>query len=340
MPITEVFAFLVQPLKGENAEIVSTGVTIQLTGDLFAHLSEVYRKSLNECQIEVALSPSGDGSTQHNYFQEIVMEFADLGGLASATKFANRLSGCTTRRSGLGLLFVIRAVENSHVTVLLSRFPTETAILVDDGDGGLNVKFLDKVFVKTYYTYKAALFTGVIARGEFWDGRVLDKQISTGRDEASQYWVKGFLEGEFKVTSHHGTTRLARALADASAGASFDEKRELHHLAAVAENLNGKTTSVSDFIERFGVSDGVADRVRSKVKPSAQNEVFVFSKPAYNTVISFRTVETAEGAILTALSSEFEKVFTYETVSRDDTREKVRLTTEGFLAADKLRRSK
>ena len=231
-------------------------------------------------------------------------------------------------------------VQTCALPIFLSRFPTETAILVDDGEGGLNVKFLDKVFVKTYYTYKAALFSGIVAKGEFWDGRVLDKQINAGKDEASQYWVKGFLEGEFKVNSHHGTTRLARALVDASAGASFDEKRELHHLAAMAENLDGKNTSISSFLRKFEVSERVSNRVRSKVRPLALDESFQFAKQAYNSVISFRTVETAEGAILTALSSDFEKVFTYETVSRDGAREMVKLSTVGFLAADKLRRSK
>jgi hypothetical protein len=340
MPITEVFAFLVHPQKGEEQVSVSSGVTVPLSGDLFSHLSEVYKKSLNECEIEVVLTPSGDGTVQHSHVRDVLLEFAGSGSLDSATTFATRLAGCTTRRSGLGLLFVIRATENSKTTILLSRFPTETAILVDDGEGGLNVKFLDKVFVKTYYTYKAALFTGVVAKGEFWEGSVLDKQINLGRDEASQYWVKGFLEAEFKVTSHHGTTRLARALVDASAGASFDAKRELHHLAAIAENLEGKSTSISKFIEKFSVGDEVADRIRANVKTSALDEVFVFSRPAYNSVIAYRTVETAEGAILTALSADFETIFSYETVGHEGTREKVRLSTVGLLATDKLRRSK
>jgi hypothetical protein len=212
--------------------------------------------------------------------------------------------------------------------------------LVDDDQGQLNVKFLEKVFVKTYYSYKAAIFSGLIAKGEFWNGKVLDKQISSAKDEASQYWVKGFLEADFKVTSYHGTTRLARALADASAGATFDEKKELHHLAGIASNLEGKQISVNEFLDRFSVSDLVSNRVKSKMKPASLNEIFVFSRSAFNTVISFRTVETREGAILTAASADFEKVFSYETIAKDKDGERVRLVTEGILAVDKLRRSK
>lgn len=340
MSIREIFAFLVKPAKDEIVGQDVSGVRVPLNGDLFTHLSEVYRKSKLECEVEISLVPNGDGSQQVSAVRDLFVQFAETGQIEHATLFAKKLGSCSTRRSGLGLLFVIRCVEGEKITILLSRFPTDTAILVDDDEGHLSVKFLEKVFVKTYYTYKAALFSGLPTKGEFWSGKVLDKQISAGRDEASQYWVKGFLEAEFKLTGHHGTTRLARALADASAGASFDEKRELHHLAAIASNLEGQVTSFTKFFDRFGVSDKVSSRIKSKVKPSVLDEMFVFSRAAYNTVISYRTVETHEGAILTASSADFEKIFKYETISRGKDGEQVRLSTEGFLAADKLRRTK
>jgi hypothetical protein len=315
-------------------------VPVPLSGELFTHLSEVYRKSQNECEIDIALLPSGDGSQQESEVRTLLLDFAKSGSIEHATMFAKKLGDCSTRRSGLGLLFVIRSVENDATTILLSRFPTDTAILVDDEEGQLNVRFLEKVFVKTYYSYKAALFCGVPAKGAFWSGKVLDKQISAGKDEASQYWVKGFLEADFKVTSHHGTTRLARAISDASAGATFDEKKELHHLAGIATNLEGQKTSVSNFLDRFGVSYSLASRIRSKLKAATIDEVFIFNRASYNTVISFRTVETVEGAILTAASADFERIFNYETIAREENGERVRLSTEGFLAADKLRRTK
>jgi hypothetical protein len=339
MAISEIFAFLVHPTKNEESTPELSGVQVRLAGDLFAHLSEIFSKSQTECNIDVALRPKPNGD-QLNDFRDSLLSFARDGTLASASNLAIRLSRNTTHRSGLGLFFAIRASMGGDTSVLLSRFPTDTAILVDDISGKLNVKFLDKVFVKTYYTYKAALFRGRPVRGSFWDGAVLDKQINSGRDDASRYWVHDFLEADFKTTSHHGSTRLARAISDASAGASFEVKREIHHLAALAENLDGRSTSVLDFLDRFGASEAVRERVISKAGEKAASERFLFSREAYNSVVSYRSVETAEGAIVTAHSSIFEEVFKYETLSRDGGAELVRLSTEGILAADKLKRSK
>lgn len=337
MVITEVFAFLSGPHKGVTPTPTPSGVSVALSGPLFEHINELFGRSSSDCNVEIALRSDGN---QHNEFRDLLIDFASSGSYASAEKVTERLSSITTRRSKLGLLFLVRASDNARKAVLLARFPTDTAILVDDASGSLNVKFLDKVFVKNYHQFKSARFVGVPAKGSFWDGFVLDRQLNSHREDASRYWVHDFLNADFKVTSAHGSDRFAKAVKDASAGATFEEKRELHHLVGMLDNLHGQHLSPRDILNKYSITDKVANRVLSKMPATAADQTFKFDRHLFNAVNSYRTVETAEGAIITAESAIFEKVITYEVIDRTEISERVRLTTEGLLAADKLRKTK
>lgn len=337
MQIVEIFAFLSGAHKGAGTVPVPTGVLVPLQGPLFEHISELFGKSENDCNVEIALKSDGN---QSNPFRTMLVNFVSNGSFADAEAITSRLSSFTTKRSKLGLLFLVRAIDNKKTIVLLARFPTDTAILVDDISGSLDVKLLDKVFVKNYYAFKAARFSGVPAKGSFWDGFVLDRQINSHREDASRYWVHDFLDADFKITSAHGTDRFARAVKDASAGATFEEKRELHHFVGVLDNLNGQVLSPREILAKYSITPSVSERVLSRMPGVASDQKFSFDRTMFNAVNSYRTVETAEGAIITAESAIFEKVIQYEVVERTATSEKVRLTTEGLLSADKLRRTK
>lgn len=335
--ITEVFAFLSGPHKGVSPTPKPSGLSITLAGPLFEHINDLFGKSSSDCNVEISLRSDGN---QRNEFRELLVEFASTGSYSAAEKISERLSSITTRRSKLGLLFLIRASDNARLAVLLARFPTDTAILVDDTSGSLNVKFLDKVFVKNYHQFKSARFVGVPAKGSFWDGYVLDRQLNSHREDASRYWVHDFLDADFKVTSAHGSDRFAKAVKDASAGATFEEKRELHHLVGMLDNLHGQQLSPREILQKYSVSEPVTNRVLAKMPVVAADQTFKFDRHLFNAVNSYRTVETAEGAIITAESSLFEKIISYEVIDRTELSERVRLTTEGLLAADKLRKTK
>lgn len=337
MQIVEMFAFLCGPHKGSNPLPAPSGIQVPLSGLLFEHISELFAKSESECNVEVALISDG---SQGNPFRDVLLPFVSAAGLSGAEAIALRLCASTTRRSKLGLLFLVRATDNRRTSVLLARFPTDTAILVDETSGALDVKLIDKVFVKNYHAFKAARFSGVPAKGAFWDGFVLDRQLNSHREDASRYWVSDFLCADFKVTSAHGSDRFARAVNDASAGASFEEKRELHSFAGLVGQFDGQAVSPREMLEKLMLSPSVKTRVLSKLNGAAQDQKFKFDRAMFNSVNCFRTIETKEGAIITADSATFEKVISLEVVEKTDSGERVRLTTEGILAADKLRRTK
>lgn len=337
LAITEIHAFLCQPQKRQPSAPRLIGHTLVAGSDTFNLIAEIFRKSDSECKIDVSLRPQPDG-TQQNDFRDLLLAFARAGGVQAAEPLAYRLAQSTTHRSGQGLLFIVRAVEGGYYTLLLSRFPTNSAIRADLEANVLSVEYLKSVFVRSATSYKAALFQGRDATGDFWEAKVVDKQINLVANEASAYWVVDFLDADFRTTSAQGSRRLALAIRDASREASSDEKRELHNAAALAVNLNGQPISVDDFSDRFALSDSVRTLMRKHVSDDLRREIFIFNADEYGRYISFRSVELANGVTITAESAHFSEFVSYESVRRSDEGEVVRLSAEGVLKSDKLKR--
>jgi hypothetical protein len=67
---------------------------------------------------------------------------------------AERLALNTDQRSGLGLLFLIVGKEGKEHKIVLSRFPTDSAIYVDENPTALTVEFLERVLMKNKTSYK------------------------------------------------------------------------------------------------------------------------------------------------------------------------------------------
>lgn len=342
MAVTGLFAFLVHPNKKLNDATKPRGKAVPLSGDLYKFMFDIFERSQRECNIDIALSPSSDGR-QANEFRDLALAFGQNGTIEDATVLAHRLGLQTTRRSGLGLLFLLRYQDNQKTQILLSRFPTERAIMAEEGDGTLTVDYLEQVFLKNAHAYKAALFEArSFGRSELWEGRVVDKQINTILGDASRYWVYDFLAADFRTTPIAGTRRLARAILDASkaTGVDFEAKQELHHAAGLAKNLGGQNISIFDFSERMGLSESTRELLKSKVDEATFHEKFIFNTDEYGRKISFRAVELSTGALVTAPSGEFQNLIKLESIETDGDRELVRISTEGILLADKLTRAK
>jgi len=123
----------------------------------------------------------------------------------------------------MGLLFLIRGVEGQEHKVIVSRFPADNGVLAEMNDAELSVEFLQRVFMKSAHSYKAALYQDESFNTGFWQGRVVDRQVADPVVRVSEYWIKGFLDSDFRTTPAAGTRRLPvgaeRRLAFASAQA-------------------------------------------------------------------------------------------------------------------------
>ena len=157
MPIRDIHTYLVRPNKLADVLEESSGTTVGLDGQLFDLLSDVYERSDHECDIDITFSPSDDGS-QRNVCRDLICEYVTRTTLENGRAIADRLENNTDKRSGLGLLFLIVGSEGREEKVVISRFPTDFAVYVEEDPAAFTVEFLERVFMKNKASYKAVVY--------------------------------------------------------------------------------------------------------------------------------------------------------------------------------------
>ncbi|WP_129542734.1 hypothetical protein [Thalassospira indica] len=339
MPIEHMHTYLVYPNKGkaEPSEIGGTEVPAQ--GQLFEMLSDVYEKSPAECSIEISFNQAPDGQ-QHNACRDLLISYIRMPSVETGLAIAQHLSSFTTNRSGLGLLFLLVGREDGMYRVIVSRFPANHGILAEQEQNGLNVEFLERVFLKGVKAYKAVIYEDNSFEAGFWDGKAVDKQINSKETEISSYWIKEFLESDFRTTGAMGTKRLAVALRDASRSEiDLDIKQEIVAAVTLARGFNGRNLNARQFIEQLGLSPAARERVISQFKhPDLTEEIFTFQHNTFADQLPYRSVELNSGAILTGPAGQFDNIFDREEMHAEDG--VVRYSTVGRETGAKLGKKK
>jgi hypothetical protein len=175
--VQNIHAFLVHPGKGaENVRQIN-GAAVPLTGSMFNLLDGVYSRSEEECNIDIIFKPTADGA-QQNDCRGLICAYLGDPTLPNARVVAERLEAYTDRRPGLGLLFFISGREGRDHKIVISRFPTDSAIRVEENPRSLDVEFLERVFMKNKTSYKAVMYRDSSLRGGFWTGKAIDKQLN------------------------------------------------------------------------------------------------------------------------------------------------------------------
>lgn len=307
--ITHIYSFLVHDAKGLEAQPQIGGTRVSLSGRLFQMLSDMFDRSNLECDIAIAFRPA-DGK-QENLCRSEFINLVKKPEIAAARVMAKRLQSVTTKRSGLGLLFIIVGKTGRRNRVHISRFPADVGILAEENADELRVEFLEKVFMKNAYAYKAATYEGTTSDGDFWDGRAVDKQINSKDVSISTYWISDFLISDFKTTAASGTRRLALALRKAiDTTEDVSLKSEITAMARLAHNMNGQSITVDNLSDRFHLSATARDHIVKQLdNPALQFERFQFSFEEFNKNLPYTSIDLDNGATLTAISSEFDKCF-------------------------------
>lgn len=339
MNITDIFSFLVHPAKGLEEQPAIGGTRVPLNGNLFQMLSSLFSRSDNECNIEISFNPNEDGEQQNDCRDEILILLKEPS-MKHARALASRLQSVTTNRSGLGLLFLTLGQKESLNKVYISRFPADFGILAEEDQRSLRVEFLEKVFMRNAFAYKAAMFHGSSFDSDFWIGKAVDKQINNKIITISSYWIREFLLSDFRTTPAGGTRRLAIALREAMDSSTIlSVKEEIAASARLSENLNGQTISINDFADRFGFSQETRDAVSEKLKhPSLTFDQFEFSLTEFQKHLPYRSIELSNGAILTATVGNFDECFERREVT--DVPEEYEFRTFGRIVNERLRKTK
>ena len=124
---------------------------------MYRLLEEIYNNADRECSIEISFDRNTDGS-QSNVCRSLLLDYARAPSVASALPLATRLSLCTTKRSALGLLFLVLGLVKGKTRVIVARFAANSGILADEKRDSLQVHFVEHIFLKSIKAYKAVLY--------------------------------------------------------------------------------------------------------------------------------------------------------------------------------------
>ena len=339
MAIEHIHTYLVHPGKGSEAAPQISGKAVPLDGKIFALLDEIYSRSQNECNIDISFNHSADGR-QQNSCRDLIVDYLGRPNLARGRRIAERLEKVTTHRSGLGLLFLIAGKESRDHKLVISRFPTDIAILAEEDQRTLNVEFLERVFMKSARAYKAAAYQDSSLTSGFWVGGAVDKQINNPETQLSKYWINEFLDSDFSTTSAAGTRRLAVALRSAAKNADdVAVKHEITSAVTLATNLEGRSLSIRDFGQRLHLSEAAKQAIANEIRePRLAEERSRFDLAEFSKHVAYRSIELDSGAMLTADFADFARVFRQEVI--DEVEQKMRFSTEGKVVNEKLRKSR
>lgn len=336
MPIQHIHAFLVHPKKGNKDKSQHSGTDVPMSGTMFDFMSGIYSKSATECEIDITFLPTREGKAQ-NDCRDLFIKYLSSPSLATGKPIAERLGETTDQRSGLGLLFLIVGKEGKEYKLVISRFPTDSAIYVEEKSPTLTVQFLDRVFMKNKFSYKAVLYQDTSLKAGFWTGQAIDKQSNSPSSPTSDYWIEHFLLSAFAVTSAQGTSRFARALRIAvCSDVSVETKGEITAAIKLFGGLGGKKMSINQILTKFDLSDETQLAIKGALKkPSLANEVFIFDTNKFKSIVAFKSVEMDNGAILMAASDKFDDVFQREEVNKSTAQ--VQYITRGRVINEKIR---
>ena len=250
MQLEYIHSFLVRPGYNVNPQPAISGTLVLRNGGLFDMLMDLFQRAFRECNIEVIFAPDENGQ-QNNESRDLLIEYARNPSIHTGRPIAESLQKVTTNRSGLGLLFLMKGIdnENGHILVI-SRFPAGSGVTATENIQDLDVEFLEQVFLKNAKAYKSAFFRTEHLDAEFQEGRAIDRQ-STGPDALRDYWIKDFLKCQLRTTAAAGTRRLAEAVRNAVR--VEDDPNVKQELVATAKLLS---TTVAD--ETGGVCSGIA----------------------------------------------------------------------------------
>jgi hypothetical protein len=281
--IQHIHTYLVHPGKGASVRQIN-GATVPLdSSSMFNLLDGIYERSDEECEIDIIFKPTDDG-VQQNDCRDLICAYLHDPTLPNGRAIAERLEAHTDRRPGLGLLFLISGKEGRDQKIVISRFPTDSAILVEENPKSLDVEFLERVFMKNKTSYKAVMYRDSSLKVGFWTGKAIDKQLNlTG--ESSDYWISEFLLSAFMVTPAQGTRRLAVTLRDAAKKSDMAVKQEIVAAATLAARLGRQMTSINEFADRFNLSAAAREAITTELKnPRLADERFQFAAAEFNNI--------------------------------------------------------
>lgn len=340
MEIASIHSFLVRPGKGaENTEDIN-GAAVPKSGKLFDMLKPLFDGADHDCLHKIAFNP--ENGKQENGCRDALIAYIKNRDIQYGREIARRLQSVTTHRSGLGLLFLITGEDKDGTKIVVSRFPADSGVLAEEKGKGLSVEFLERIFMKSAKSYKAAAYSGKSFAKDFWRGQAADKQINSAESVIADYWIREFLLSDFLTPGEAGTRRFAIAVRETMNRST--EPTVKQDIAAM-HNLVMKTPaqtrlSAKGLLDRFNVPAETQEQIKQRFpKAKSFEETFTFVPDEFVKFVSMRTIELDNGALLTAQTDRFDEVFTREPIAGADNNV-FRFSTQGSIVDQRFRKVK
>ena len=280
-------------------------------------LLKIFQNAPVECSDDISFITDG---SQANSSRDLFLEFIKDPTVDNGLEIAEFLQSVTTKRSKLGLLFLLYGEAGGKKRLVISRFPADTGILAGIKGDSLDLAYVEEIFMKSATAYKAVCFEGKSFKNDFWTGKAIDRQINHTIIEISEYWIKDFLKADFALTPDRGTKRLGKAIKQVVKETDdLAVKEEITSALGLAKSLNGKTGRPSKFLSDLHLSANVQVLVLNKLDPKIVNEKFKFSSSVLDDIIKYKYVELDNGAFVVGPSQDFDKLFEIEHHKNDQT---------------------
>lgn len=336
MAIVSMLGYLVRPgIDKKNPPDVSRN-QITIDDPIYEKIERIFDESEHECDIPIAFNKLPDGK-QQSEIEKHIRKFFIRPTEANGMKIAERLRNYTTQVTRPGLLFVMMGESSQgRQTMVISRLVAEDAILAEDFGGRLSINYVNRVFVKSHRSYKAALYSGEENRTGAWTGFAVDKQMRRSGEKVADYWIHGFLNSDYRVTADRGSSWFGIALKNAT---SYEQplqlKDELISVVISLRNFDQQVVTIKEVLDRLNISEESKREVFKQLpNMTIANSQFTFNMAEFQRYIKYQVVELDNGAIMIAPSLEFDKTFQRESLVDEFVR--VSYCTQGIVVDQKL----
>ena len=337
MEIKSVRSYFVHPSKNEDEQKKITSTKVPKNNQVFDMLESIFKKSEQECLINIIFKPDEHGK-QKNAFKDLLVDYATHDTAAHGLKIAEALQSVTTKRSGLGLLFVVLASDGAKSKIMLSRFAADQGISAYEAEDKLSVEFVQNVFMKNATAYKSAIFSGTSHLKHISGGKAVDKQMNGLPDNIANYWISNFLQCSLQTTSATGSNRLATRIKEAISAVSDPEvKGEIISAASLLKNVNNQPFSGKIFCDKYTLSDKAENALKHSFKSDDLfNESFIFNTQEFQKILSYKSIELDNGAFISANAFSFNEIVTISPLDGEENIGSVRVSTSGKIVNEKL----
>jgi hypothetical protein len=337
MKITSIRSYFVHPSKNEQIQKEITSTNVPRSSQVFDMIETIFKKSETECLINIVFKPDKE-EKQNNEFKDMLVDYATHDTMACGKKIASALQNVTTKRSSLGLLFIVHAKDGAKSKIMLSRFAAENGITASEDNNKLNVEYVENAFMRNALPYKSAIFSGTSCLKHIHGGKAVDKQMNGSADNIANYWISNFLQCSLQTTSASGTNRLAKRIKTAITEETDSQvKAEIIAAASLLKNVHSQPFSGKIFCEKYSLSTQATNAVANAFNSDVIfQESFIFSSSEFEKVLAYKSIELDNGAFISANAYDFNEIVKISPLGSDDGNDIVQVSTSGTIVSQKL----